>query len=695
MPIALKDPVTVLTGVGPKMAEKLARLHIDTIRDLLFHLPLRYQDRTQLTRIGALSPGREAVIEGTVELAQIAYGRRRAFVVRLSDGTGALLLRFFHFGRSQQTRFSSGRHFRCFGEVRRGPQSLEMIHPECHELDPRSPTPLATTLTPIYPSTEGVTQARLRTLIDQCIPLLQGEHAQAVRDLLPTPLLRELQLPSLELSLDYVHHPPADVCVQALRDGSHPTQQRLAFEELLAHQLSLKRIRKEAQRKRAPALPVANALRRAFLAGLGFTPTAAQTRVITEIDGDLARANPMLRLLQGDVGSGKTAVAAAIALNALANGYQAALMAPTELLAEQHRRTLAAWYTQLELPVVGLTGRLGQAQRREILARVASTEPCLVIGTHALFQSDVNYAALGLVIVDEQHRFGVHQRLALSDKARSASIYAHQLIMTATPIPRTLAMTAYADLDVSVLDELPPNREPARTVAIPDTRRDEVVQRIAHACATGRQAYWVCPLIDESDLLEAQAASETLESLSAALPDLRIDLVHGRLSNKDKTRAMTAFSAHELDLLVATTVIEVGVDVPNASLMIIENAERLGLSQLHQLRGRVGRGAGAADCILLYKTPLNALARQRLNVMRESNDGFVIAEHDLRLRGPGELLGTKQTGDAEFRIADLRRDHALLPLVQRSATQLLGEDPALAAEIIERWMAGRIEYGHV
>jgi ATP-dependent DNA helicase RecG len=695
VPIALEQPVSALRGVGPSLQEKLTRLHIHTIRDLLFHLPLRYQDRTRLSRIGALVPRSEVVIEGTVELAQVLFGRRRSLVVRIADGSGAILLRFFHFNRSQQTRFAQGRLFRCYGEVRRGPQSLEMVHPECHVLDPDAPSALEDRLTPIYPTTEGLQQGRLRKLIDQCLPLLEQTGDVAIPDFIPPALRDELQLPSLEFALGYLHRPPPHAPVNELLDGTHATQQRLAFEELLAHQLSLKRVRRQVRSLRAPRLPRAADLRTRFLRGLGFELTGAQQRVIAEIDTDLATPLPMLRLLQGDVGAGKTAVAAAIALNALAKRHQVAIMAPTELLAEQHRRNFEQWYTPLSQPVHLLTGRLTAKARRQIIAEIAVGEPCLVVGTHALFQDDVSYPRLGLVIVDEQHRFGVHQRLALWDKGAAGDRRPHQLIMTATPIPRTLSMTAYADLDVSILDELPPNRQPVRTVVIPDSRRAEIVERIAHACRNGRQAYWVCPLIDESDLLEAQAATDTLTRLREALPELRIGLVHGRLADREKTAIMREFSAHELDLLVATTVIEVGVDVPNASLMVIENAERLGLSQLHQLRGRVGRGSAAADCLLLYRMPLGDTAKMRLRVMRETNDGFVIAERDLLLRGPGEVLGTKQTGASEFRIADLSRDHALLPLVQRTADELLDTQPALVDRIIERWLNTRVEYGNV
>lgn len=695
MSIDLGDPVSVLRGVGPSLQEKLVRLHIHQIRDLLFHLPLRYEDRTRLTKIGALYPRAAVVIEGNVELAQVTFGRRRSLVVRLSDGSGAILLRFFHFNRAQQNRFSVGRLFRCFGEVRRGSQAFEMIHPECQIIDTDSPSALDDRLTPVYPTTEGLHQGRLRKLIDACLPLLEHEQTTQIPDYVPPAVRERMNLPSLEFALSYLHRPPADAPVNALLEGTHPSQQRLAFEELLAHQLSRKSVRKQTQSLAAPSLPRPNAMRKAFFDQLGFTLTGAQQRVIKEIDADIRQKIPMLRLLQGDVGAGKTAVAAAVSLNALNKKRQVAIMAPTELLVEQHRLNFERWFTPLQLPVHLLTGRLGAKQRRAVIEQIASGEPSIIIGTHALFQDKVNYPKLALVIVDEQHRFGVHQRLALWDKGAFGSVRPHQLIMTATPIPRTLAMTAYADLDVSVLDELPPLRIPARTVVIPDSRRPEIVERIDHACRDGRQAYWVCPLIDESDLLEAQAATDTLSELTAALPALRIGLVHGRLPDKEKLAVMQAFAGHELDLLVATTVIEVGVDVPNASLMVIENAERLGLSQLHQLRGRVGRGTAAADCLLLYKTPLSDTAKKRLQVMRETTDGFIIAERDLELRGPGEVLGTRQTGVSEYRIADISRDAALLPLVQETADQLLADDEILVERIIERWLNTRVEYGNV
>ncbi len=692
--LSLADPVTRLSGVGPRVAEHLERLRIERIGDLLFHLPLRYQDRTRLTPIGALRVNSEALVEGTIDAAQVVFGRRRSLVCRVSDGSGALHLRFFHFNSQQQNRLGSGRRVRCFGEARRGPRTLEMVHPECQVVDPDVPQPVAAELTPIYPTTEGLNQNRLRRLTDQALAILDASGTGPREELVPGALLARLDLPTLAEALRFVHRPPPDADTESLAESRHPAQRRLVFEELLAHQVSLRRLRENARRFRAPVV-AGGALRETLLAGLGFTLTGAQQRVIAEIDGDLAAGVPMLRLLQGDVGAGKTAVAAAVAAAFLEQGYQVALMAPTELLAEQHASNLRRWFEALGTEVVLLTSRLTRAQRRPLLERLAEPGALLAVGTHALFTEEVAYANLGLIVVDEQHRFGVDQRLALRDKGAREGFRPHQLIMTATPIPRTLAMTAYADLDVSVLDELPPNRKPVRTVVIPESRRAEIVERIAQAVAEGRQVYWVCPLIEESEALEHQAATEIAEQLTAALPEVRVGLVHGRLPDRDKDAAMAAFAAGETDLLVATTVIEVGVDVPSASLMVIENAERLGLSQLHQLRGRVGRGSELADCLLLYKAPLSTLARERLQVMRETTDGFVIADRDLALRGPGELLGTRQAGAAQFRIADLTRDAALLGEVQHAAETLLSDFPEAAEALVQRWLARRTEYANV
>ena len=692
-PIDLDEAVTRLNGVGEKVAEHLAKLRIARVADLLFHLPLRYQDRTRLTPIGALRFNHEAQVEGVIEVAQVVFGRRRALVVRVADGSGAINLRFFHFNTAQQQRLAIGRRVRCFGEVRRGPNSLEMVHPECQVLAGDNPIAVDVELTPIYPTTEGLQQNRLRHLTNQALALLAEAHDDT-HELLPRSLLERLQMPSLRAALEFVHRPPPDADVEMLAQSSHPAQRRLVFEELLAYQLSLKRLREQARDFCAPMVSTGT-LQQALLAGFGFTLTGAQQRVIAEVESDLAHGLPMLRLLQGDVGAGKTAVAAAVAADLLQAGYQVALMAPTELLAEQHATTLRRWFEPLGIESFLLTSRLSKSQRKPLYARLASDQPALAIGTHALFQQDVIYARLGLIIVDEQHRFGVEQRLALRDKGARDGFRPHQLIMTATPIPRTLAMSAYADLDVSILDELPPNRKPVRTVVLAESKRPDIVARIEQMVSAGRQVYWVCPLIDESDVLEHQAATDTAVQLANALPDVKVGLVHGRLADRDKDAQMAAFARGETALLVATTVIEVGVDVPNASLMVIENAERLGLSQLHQLRGRVGRGSQHADCVLLYKPPLSSMARQRLEVMRATTDGFVIADRDLELRGPGELLGTRQTGIAQFRIADLVRDAALLRDVQASANTVLNDYPQLVDRLVQRWLANKVEYANV
>lgn len=688
---SLDAPLDKLSGVGPKLSESLARLGLYRITDLLFHLPLRYQDRTRVSPIGSVGFGDEVLIEGRIEAAQVVFGRRRSLVCRIADGSGAMHLRFFHFNRSQQQRLQQGRQVRCFGEARRGPQTLEMIHPECQLVNPDEPTAVAEELTPIYPTTEGLQQNRLRKLSDQSLVILEQDSALGNNDWLAAELPDDQSLPDLVSAVRYVHRPPPDADIGALREYQHPAQRRLIIEELIAHQISLRELRNKARAFAAPKLKPGN-LRQQLLQQFGFTLTAAQQRVISEIDDDLMAAIPMLRLLQGDVGAGKTAVAAAVAAACLESGYSIALMAPTELLAEQHRRNLTSWFEPLGIDVVFLSGRLKRSEKNVAIERLNKPGAVLAIGTHALFQDEVHYHKLGLIIVDEQHRFGVDQRLALRNKGADGEKRPHQLIMTATPIPRTLAMTAYADLDVSVLDELPPGRKSVNTLVIPQTRRDEVVARIHQAIKNGRQVYWVCPLIDESELLDSQAATETAEALREALDDVRVDLIHGRLSEREKDRAMAAFAAAETDLLVATTVVEVGVDVPNASLMVIENAERLGLSQLHQLRGRVGRGEAQSDCLLLYKTPLSQMARERLKVMRESNDGFVIAERDLQLRGPGEMLGTRQAGSAQFRIADLSRDAALLPQVQKIAQRLSEQQPEIASALVERWLKHRLGY---
>ncbi len=691
-------PVADLRGVGPALAEKLAKLGVTQVQDLLFLLPSRYEDRTQISAIGEVRAGVRAVVEGEIQLTEVAYRRRRQLLCRITDGTGSLTLRFFYFSAAQQANLSRGTRIRCFGEVRRGPLGLEIVHPEYRRIGQEA-APLDEVLTPVYPTTEGVPQARLRALIDQALrALVDGAHSRdgrsGVRDWIPPEMLEKLQLPSLAEALAMMHRPPRDAHLPELLSGRHPAQRRLSFEELLAHQLSLRLLRQEIRSD--PAAPLGDAsLEQRFLASLPFALTGARARARAEVARDLAADRPMVRLVQGDVGCGKTVVAAAAAARAVGSGLQAALMAPTELLAEQHARNFERWFRELEVPVALITGSLSTRARRNALAAVAAGDINIVVGTHALFQESMEFARLGLVIVDEQHRFGVHQRLSLRDKGASGGLLPHQLIMTATPIPRTLAMTAYADLDVSVIDELPPGRTPIKTVVLPETRRDEIVERIHKAVLEGRQAYWVCPLIEESEELRYQAAEETATALQEALPEVRVGLVHGRMSAREKELGMYQFKEGRIGLLVATTVIEVGVDVPNATLMVIENAERMGLAQLHQLRGRVGRGAHESHCVLLYGGKLSEMARARLAAIRETNDGFVIARRDLELRGPGELLGTRQTGLAEMRVADLMRDADLLPAVQAAAETLLARNPHSVQALTRRWVGSGERYGRI
>ncbi len=685
-------PVTELKGVGHSLAQRLARLGVQSVQDLLFLLPLRYEDRTQVVPIGSLKPGDRAVVEGEVQLAEVVFRRKRVLLVRLADGTGFLTLRFFHFSGTQQEQLQRGVALRCFGEVRRGPVGLEIVHPEYRRLDRGDAQAVEDVLTPVYPATEGVQQGRLRVLTAMA---LKEAARHSVRDWLPPDLLEDLELPELAAALEYVHRPPPDAPQEQLAAGRHPAQRRLAFEELLAHHLSLRQLRRELQRD--PAWPLAGpgVLEAKLLEALPFELTGAQRRVLAEVRADLGRAHPMLRLVQGDVGSGKTVVAALAALRAIEAGFQAALMAPTELLAEQHWQNFERWLAPLGLEIAFLSGRLTGKARQLALGRIERAEVPMVIGTHALFQEGVRFTRLALAIVDEQHRFGVHQRLALREKGLCEGRFPHQLIMTATPIPRTLAMTAYADLDVSVIDELPPGRTPVATVVLPESRRAEVVERIHAAVREGRQAYWVCPLIEESEALEAQAAEDTAAVLAEALPGVTVALVHGRMPGPEKERTMARFKAGEIALLVATTVIEVGVDVPNASLMVIENAERMGLAQLHQLRGRVGRGAHASSCVLMYRPPLTEMARERLKVLRETTDGFEVARRDLELRGPGELLGTRQTGLMQLKVADLVRDADLLPRVHRAAEVMLERHGDNIAPLKRRWIGAGTRYGKV
>jgi ATP-dependent DNA helicase RecG len=682
-------PVTALPGVGERLAERLAKLGLTTVADVLFHLPLRYQDRTRVRRIGELRPGDEAVVDATVEHAGIVHGRRRALVARVHDGTGALTLRWFHFADRQRRQLVHGARIGLYGEVRHGPAGLEVAHPEYRLLGADAAPAVEDALTPVYPATEGVGQATLRRVTTAALERVG--HGVSLAD--PLVDFAPEGLPSLHAALVTVHRPPPEVDTAALLAGSHPACCRLAFEELLAHHLSLLRLRQRARARSAPSLTGDGRLSGGLRAALPFALTDAQERVVAEVAADLRQPVPMLRLVQGDVGSGKTVVAALAALQCIEAGCQAAVMAPTEVLAEQHYRSFAAWLEPLGIRVGWLTGRLAAATRRREAEALASGATGVAIGTHALFQEDVEFARLGLAVIDEQHRFGVHQRLALREKGQAGGLVPHQLIMTATPIPRTLAMTAYADLDSSVIDELPPGRQPVETIAVSSARRDEVVARVGAACGEGHQAYWVCTLIEVSEAQAGQAAAETQAALAEALPELRIGLVHGRLKATEKEAVMAAFQRGEVDLLVATTVIEVGVDVPNASLMVIENSERLGLSQLHQLRGRVGRGAEASLCVLLYDGPLSETARARLGTLRETSDGFRIAEKDLELRGPGEVLGTRQTGAVGFRIAEPMRDAGLLPRVRACAESVLAADAAAVDLLIARWLADGERYG--
>ncbi|NWN92890.1 ATP-dependent DNA helicase RecG [Marinobacter adhaerens] len=684
-------PVTELKGVGNALAEKLARLGIVSMQDLLFHLPHRYEDRTRIVPMGNLRVGDVAVVEGEVMKADLIMGRRRSLQVTLKDSSGFLVMRFFHFNAAQKKQLSEGTRVRCFGEVRPGRAGYELYHPEYQTNPPPMPTGEQATLTPVYPLTEGIQQPRVRRLCEQALGYLRRHP---IRDWLPEELLAGYQLPGINDAVQLVHAPPASAPVQALMDGVHPAQQRLVMEELLAHQLSLLQVREQIQARQAlPLLPTGDLPER-FLEELPFALTGAQRQVLSEIRQDLSQPLPMLRLVQGDVGSGKTVVAALAALQAIGAGAQVALMAPTEILAEQHFENFRNWLEPLGIGLAWLSGKIKGKARKEALEAVHSGAVRVVIGTHALFQDDVQFSRLALVIVDEQHRFGVHQRLALREKGVGGTLAPHQLIMTATPIPRTLAMSAYADLDTSVIDELPPGRKPVETIVIPDSRRDDVIERVRSACADGRQAYWVCTLIEESEALQCQAAEVTAQELTERLPDLKVGLVHGRLKSAEKADIMNRFKNGELDLLVATTVIEVGVDVPNASLIIIENPERLGLAQLHQLRGRVGRGEQASFCVLLYHPPLSANGKARLQALRDSQDGFVIAEKDLEIRGPGEVLGTRQTGMMQFRLADFERDKGWIEPVRTMAPGLM-QQPQLVQALIRRWLGEKIRYGDV
>ncbi|MFK3619221.1 ATP-dependent DNA helicase RecG [Pasteurella multocida] len=684
-------PLTTLSGVGAAISDKLGRIGIHNLQDLLFHLPIRYEDRTRITPIHDLRPDAYATIEGVVQTCEVQFGKRPILNVSLSDATSKIMLRFFNFNAGMKNSLQPGARVKAFGEVKRGRFMAEIHHPEYQIIRDNAPLILEETLTPIYSTTEGLKQNSLRKLTDQALAVLENIQIAEIlpNEFNPHPF-------SLKEAIRFLHRPPPDVSLEALEKGTHPAQQRLIFEELLAHNLAMQKVRIGTQQFSAYPLSYQTDLKQRFLAQLPFTPTDAQVRVTQEIEQDLTHPFPMMRLVQGDVGSGKTLVAALAALLAIDNGKQVALMAPTEILAEQHATNFRRWLAPLGIEVGWLAGKVKGKARQTELENIRTGQVQMVVGTHALFQEEVAFADLALVIVDEQHRFGVHQRLMLREKGKQANSYPHQLIMTATPIPRTLAMTVYADLDTSIIDELPPGRTPITTVAISEERRAEVIARVNHACVNEkRQAYWVCTLIDESEVLEAQAAEAIAEDLRKILPHLRIGLVHGRMKSAEKQDIMQAFKQAEIDLLVATTVIEVGVDVPNASLMIIENAERLGLSQLHQLRGRVGRGTTASFCVLMYKPPLGKISQKRLQVLRDTQDGFVISEKDLEIRGPGEVLGTKQTGVAEFKVANLMRDRKMIPTVQYYARRLMVEQPEVATKLIQRWINQREIYTHV
>tara|TARA_R110000824_G_scaffold7583_3_gene34359 strand:+ start:241 stop:2316 length:2076 start_codon:yes stop_codon:yes gene_type:complete len=689
---SLEDiPVTELKGVGSALAEKLARLGIASLQDLLFHLPHRYEDRTRIIPMGSLRIGDVAVVEGEVMKADLVMGRRRSLQVTLKDNSGFLVMRFFHFNAAQKNQLAEGTLVRCFGEVRPGRAGYEFYHPEYQVNPPPMPAAGRATLTPVYPLTEGIQQPRVRGLCQQALGYLQRHP---IRDWLPTELLAGYQLPGITEAIQTVHSPPASAPVHLLMEGRHPAQQRLVMEELLAHQLSMLQVREQIQaRKALPLLPSGNLAER-FLEELPFSLTGAQRHVVSDIRQDLSQPLPMLRLVQGDVGSGKTVVAALAAIQTIGAGAQVAFMAPTEILAEQHYQNFCGWLEPLGIQLAWLSGKVKGKARKEALEAVHSGTASVVIGTHALFQDDVLFHRLALVIVDEQHRFGVHQRLALREKGVGGTLAPHQLIMTATPIPRTLAMSAYADLDTSVIDELPPGRKPVETIVIPDSRREDVIGRVRSACTDGRQAYWVCTLIEESEALQCKAAEVSAQELAERLPGLKVGLVHGRLKSAEKVEVMNRFKQGELDLLVATTVIEVGVDVPSASLIIIENPERLGLAQLHQLRGRVGRGEQASFCVLMYHPPLSANGKARLQALRDSQDGFVIAEKDLEIRGPGEVLGTRQTGMMQFRLADFERDKGWIEPVREMAPGLM-QHPQLVQALIRRWLGEKLRYGDV
>lgn len=697
IPNALHQPVGILTGIGAQTANRLQKLGLCTLQDLIFHLPLRYEDRTRVYPICALKPGMTVLISGKVEFIDVLPRGRKGLVCRISDGTGFINLKFFHFTASQHNSLKPGTLISCFAEVRYGFAGFEMVHPEYKVIANPDQCITETRLTPVYPLTEGLSQNVIRKAVKQALDLC-SQQPELLTDWIPEAILKKYRYPALADAIQTLHAPDESVSIDALQNGSVPALKRLAFEELLTHFLTLRATRNKTKAWQAPAFSVdatAKASTAHFINSLPFKLTGAQQRVITEIEADCRLQHPMMRLVQGDVGSGKTIVSAYAALLALTAGYQVAVMAPTELLAEQHFRNFTAWFEGFQTQVVYLTGQLKGNARKAVLQGLEEGTANIIIGTHALFQDSVNFHCLGLIIIDEQHRFGVHQRLALREKGQQAGIRPHQLVMTATPIPRTLAMLQYSDLDISIIDELPPGRKPIVTSVIPSERRADVIDRINSWVGKKRQVYWVCTLIEESEVLQCEAAEKTSETLTQALPNVRVALIHGRMKSAEKDAVMQAFKNHQIDLLVATTVIEVGVDVPNAGLMIIENPERLGLSQLHQLRGRVGRGSDDSYCLLMYQAPLSDTARHRLGVLRDSNDGFVIAEKDLELRGPGEVMGTRQTGQMQFKVADLARDSDLLATVQQIGDEFFTQAPHAVQPLCDRWLGASTEYSEV
>ena len=701
-PLTHSSSLIKLKGVGPKVLDKLSNLGLKNIQDVLFHLPYRYEDRTQVIPVGALRHGQSSLIEVTVDYSSIAFSRkgksRRMLMVHVSDGTGSILLRFFYFNKQQQEMLVKGVKLRCFGDVRYGASSLEIVHPEYTQLNDTSNAKIEDSLTPVYHTVDGVSQILLRRLSAQCLELLNNESL--LPDYLNENLFQQEEYYSLEAALKYVHRPPAGANVNELIEAQHASQLRLIFEELISQHLSLQTLREQNRHKTASRLQSENHLLFKFIKSLPFELTIAQQKVNQQILQDMESGIPMMRLVQGDVGSGKTVVAALACLKAIESGCQAAIMAPTEILAEQHYRNFTGWFEPLGIKVVWLSGQVKGKKRSLVLSKIIKGEAQVIVGTHALFQNDVEYKNLALAITDEQHRFGVQQRMTLAKKAnvpgdKNSAILAHQLIMTATPIPRSLAMTAYADLDYSVIDELPPGRKPITTVVIQQERREDILQRIHKACSEGKQAYWVCTLVEESEVLQCQAAQDTAETLQQVLPDISVGLIHGRLKSEEKEKLMQEFKLGKTQLLVATTVIEVGVDVPNASLMIIENSERLGLSQLHQLRGRVGRGEEASHCVLMFKSPLSNNAKERLTIMRKTNSGFEIARKDLQLRGPGEVLGTRQTGLLQLKIADIVRDEYLLDDVKIVSRKISSDSPEKVKALIDRWVGAAQQYVNV